>query len=397
LKLLHVIGSIDPRGGGPIEGVKQMARANIANGHVVHVASLDDPGAPWVRSCPIPCFAFGPTALKYGYTRRLIPWLRAHAEDYDAVIVNGIWQFHTLAVREVFHRTATPYFVFTHGMLDPYFKRRYPFKHLKKWLYWQIFEYRVLRDASAVLFTCEEERRLASETFWLYKARELVVNYGVAAPPKDDTDVQRDAFFNRFPHLVGQRIMLSLGRVHPKKGLDLTVKAFARTLGSSTGDDPPTHLVIAGPEIPEHGAALRKLSSDLGIVDRVTFTGMLEGLDKWGAFRAADVFILTSHQENFGIAVVEALACGLPVLISDQVNIWREIEEDGAGIVEPATEQGACSLMLRWIESTHLERDAMRAAATALFHRCFRVERAAESLISATWAFRERLKHGIHG
>ena len=89
---------------------------------------------------------------------RLLSWLRENATRYDAVIVNGIWQYHSYATWLALHRSETPYFVFTHGMLDPWFKRRHPLKHLKKWLYWPWADYRVLRDAQAVIFTCEEER-----------------------------------------------------------------------------------------------------------------------------------------------------------------------------------------------------------------------------------------------
>ena len=100
---------------------------------------------------------------------------------------------------------ATPYFVFPHGMLDPWFKRTYPLKHLKKLLYWPWAEYRVLRDAAAVLFTSEEERRLARESFWPYRCNEVVVNYGTAAPEIDLASARED-FFGSFPQLRGQAV-----------------------------------------------------------------------------------------------------------------------------------------------------------------------------------------------
>jgi glycosyltransferase involved in cell wall biosynthesis len=118
-----------------------------------------------------------------------------------------------------------PYFVFTHGMLDPWFKRHYPLKHLKKWLYWPWGEYRVLRDARALMFTCEEERRLARESFWLYKANECVTNYGTARP-EGDSEKQREAFLSEFPELRGKRVLLFLGRIHEKKGCDILIQSF---------------------------------------------------------------------------------------------------------------------------------------------------------------------------
>jgi hypothetical protein len=95
------------------------------------------------------------------------------------------------------------YFVFPHGMLDPWFKRTYPFKHLKKWLYWPWAEYRVLRDAQAVLFTCEEEKRLARESFWLYRCNERVVTLGIARP-SGDTTAQRELFLAAIPGMPRQ-------------------------------------------------------------------------------------------------------------------------------------------------------------------------------------------------
>ena len=111
-------------------------------------------------------------------------------------------------------------------MLDPWFKRTYPFKHLKKWLYWASFEYRVLRDAEFVFYTTEQERLLARQSFWLYKANEVVVGYGTTAPPSDSARQQK-VFLDHFAHLNGKRILLFLSRIHPKKGVDLLIEAFA--------------------------------------------------------------------------------------------------------------------------------------------------------------------------
>src|SRR5439155_8804732 len=142
----------------------------------------------------------GPVKTKYGYNTKLLPWLRTHADRYDAMIINGLWQYNSFAVWRVLHKKSVPYFVFPHGMLDPWFKRTYPLKHIKKWLYWPWAEYRVLRDARAVFFTCEEERRLARQSFWLYKCNEVVINYGTSAPT-GNSEHQRELFFEKFPHL----------------------------------------------------------------------------------------------------------------------------------------------------------------------------------------------------
>jgi glycosyltransferase involved in cell wall biosynthesis len=309
----------------------------------------------------------------------LKPWLLDNATRFEAVIVDGLWQYNGFAVWQALRKTATPYFVFTHGMLDPWFKRRYPLKHLKKWLYWPWGQYRVLRDARGVLFTCEEERLQAKLSFPLYQAREIVVSYGTPGPPLgSDPDAQREAFLKAFPQLRNQRFLLCLSRIHPKKGCDLLIGAFNRVARR----EPDMNLVFAGPDPDSLREGLMAAASDLD-PGRVIWTGMIVDDMKWGAFRAAEAFVLPSHQENFGIAVVEAMACGTPVLISDRVNIWREIVAGGAGLVEPDNEAGATQLIRRWLAMPDAARHSMAVAATEVFHRHFHIDIATQRLHEA--------------
>lgn len=343
----------------------------------MEVACLDAPDHAWHAAYPAPVHALGPAKLGYRYSPTLLPWLRANRQRFDAVIVDGLWQYHGLAAWRALSGTDTPYFVFTHGMLDPWFKRTYPLKHLKKWLYWPWAEHRVLRDARAVLFTCEEERRLARESFWLYKANEIVTAFGTDSPPDDDDSQLANGFFAAYPETHGKRLFLYLSRIHEKKGCDLLIEAFARV----AIDDPTLHLIMAGPDQTGWASALKAQAQRLGVADRITWTGMLQGDAKWGAFHAAEVFCLPSHQENFGIVVAEALGCGKPVLISDKVNIWREIEADGAGIVRPDTVEGTADALRTWLALTPEAQDRMRAAGRQCFENRYRIERVAADLV----------------
>ncbi len=380
MRILHVIPSVDPAGGGPIEAVTRLGIEYKRLGHEVEVLTLDDPNAPCLKGFPLPCHPVGPGVLKYGYTRRLIPWLRSHSAGFDVIVVNGVWQYTSFAVWRVLRRTNKPYVVFTHGMLDPWFKRRYPLKHVKKWLYWPWAEYRVLRDARAVLFTSEEEKRQARRSFWLYRCHERVINYGTAVPPEDDgTDAEK--FRRTFPSVGDKRVILFLGRIHEKKGCDLLVRAFGSLLQHSPAANQSWHLVFAGPDTSDaYRRSLDRLIGRTCPAGSVTWTGLLTGDLKWAAFRAADVFVLPSHQENFGIAVAEALACGLPVLLSNQVNIWREIASDEAGLVDNDDEEGARRLLERWMALDENARSRMRANATRCFATRFDVRRTAVQL-----------------
>jgi glycosyltransferase involved in cell wall biosynthesis len=375
MKILRSTHTVNPARGGPIESIRQSSAALLRRGHEVEIVSLDAPGDPWVRDAPAPVHALGPGLGSYGYSPRFYRWIKEHRAEFDAVIVQGLWQYSSFGVWRALARSTTPYFVFPHGMLDPWFKRTYPLKHIKKLFYWPWAEYRVLRDAAAVLFTSEEERRLARESFGLYRCKEVVVNYGTAAPA--NVENARGAFFNAFPNLRGQRFLLFLGRLHEKKGCDLLIEAFAKIRNSSE----PIHLVMAGPcAQPDYLRHLQRLATASNGL--ISFPGMLTGDMKWGALSAAEAFVLPSHQENFGIAIAEALACGTPVMVSNKVNIWREINADGAGYVENDDLAGVATLLDRWLATPPGTRLAMEQNARNCFANRFEIERATDSLLT---------------
>lgn len=377
MKILHVINSVNPAGGGPIEGVKQLAKVNHQFGHTIEVASLDAPDAKCARDFHLPVHPLGPGCLKYGYSSRILPWLRENAKNYDAVIVNGIWQYHSFATWRALRDSSTPYFVFTHGMLGPWFKRTYPLKHLKKILYWPC-ESRVLRDAAAVLFTCEQERVLACQSFRPYQCNEIVTNYGTAGP-LGDPQTELDAFYASYPQLRRKRLATFLGRIHHVKGCDLLIQAFAQMLAS----DPDWHLLICGFDQVGWKTKLIAIAEQLKIRDRITWIDRVSGEMKWGALRASEIFVLPSHHENFGIVVAEALACGVPALISDQVNIWQEVKRDGAGIVGKDSVEGTCDMLKTWLEMSSQQKSDMRKRTRECFLRRFEIHNAAKTLLNA--------------
>jgi glycosyltransferase involved in cell wall biosynthesis len=359
-----------------MEAVRQLSMQLQSQGHRVEVACLDAPGAAFLEHYPLRVHALGPAILGYRYSRRLGPWLRSHAQDYDAVIVNGMWQHCGLAAWRALAGSGTPYYVYTHGMLDPWFKRRYPLKHLKKWLYWPWAEYRVLRDARAVIFTCAEERLQARQSFWLYRCTETVAALGTT--PLSPQQANTGALFLRaYPKLQNKRLLLFLGRIHEKKGCDMLIEAFA----SIAALDRQLCLVMCGPDHDHLSERLRRRCVELGIADRVEWTGMLEGDLKWGAFLSAELFVLPSHQENFGIAVIEALACGTPVLISNKVNIWREIAADKAGIVGNDTVEATAEGLRHWLTLPPSERLAMAGAARRCFAQRYMIDTVARDLV----------------
>ncbi|WP_445371849.1 glycosyltransferase [Methylomonas sp. HW2-6] len=378
MKILRVIRTVNPESGGPVEALKQSSLVIKDMGHEIDVLSLDGDQADYITQLPLKVYAVGPGSGNYGYAKGLSLWLEQNYHRYDAVIVEGLWQYHGFAVRNILTNKNVPYFVFTHGMLDPWFKRRYPLKHLKKWLYWPWAEYLVLRDAEKVLFTCQEEKILARQSFWLYRCNEQVVNFGTLGH-QGSADEQRQLFLNQFPSLAGKRFLLFLSRIHPKKGIDLLIEAFAQVCGS----DSELELVIAGPDQVGWGIELNSLAEKLDITHKITWTGMLSGDLKWGAYLSAEAFILPSHQENFGIVVAEAMSCRLPVLISNKVNIWHEIKQDQAGLVVDDTLPGCVKLISDWQSLDNDAKSSMRENAFRCFIERFEITKAANSLLDA--------------
>ncbi|SNS79501.1 Glycosyltransferase involved in cell wall bisynthesis [Granulicella rosea] len=362
MRVLHVISSIDPENGGVTEFVLTLLR-HAAPGDSVEVVTLDDPSVPFLKVLPASIHAIGPGRTAFAYTPAFPAWLRENLPRFDGVVLHGLWQYNNLAVFRAISKSK-PYVVLPHGMLDPYFKYQSRFKHYRKWLYWVAAEYWILRGAARVVFTTQEEARLARESFWLHRWKEAVIPFGTMPPPPDP-EAQVAAFFERTPQLRGRSFLLFLGRIHPKKGCDLLIEAVAEVAHRMPGVD----LLMAGPDQMGWAAELQARSAELGVADRIHWTGMIDGDAKWGALRAAEAFVLPSHQENFGIAVAEALACGTPVLLSDKVNIAPEIAADRAGYVEPDTREGVNRLLERWLASTAAERAELAASALVCFER----------------------------
>jgi len=191
-----------------------------------------------------------------------------------------------------------------------------------------------------------------------------VVSLGTI-PPTGDPAPQQEAFFAACPAVRGRRFLLFLGRIDRKKGCDLLIDAFVKLAPR----EPALDLVMAGPDPQNWRAELERPAQAAGVAERIHWPGMLLGDAKWGAFRAAEAFALPSHQENFGIAAAEALACGRPVLLSDKVNIAAQIAADGAGLMETDTPAGVARLLQRWIELSPSERGQVAANALDCFHR----------------------------
>jgi glycosyltransferase involved in cell wall biosynthesis len=372
-RILHVVSSMDPVLGGVCKAVRTIATSLIESGIENEVVCLDDASAEFIGHDSFKLHALGSSKNPWGYSPKLVPWLKQNLRHFDGVVIHGLWLYSSyavyLAIKSLKEKDRPKYFVMPHGMLDPYFQKAQGrrLKAVRNWLYWKLIERKVVNHADGLLFTCEEERLLAKKPFKPYHPKkEWIVGLGVEAPPTYHPEMD-SAFFERCGAIKNRPFLLFLSRIHEKKGVDLLVKAYETFSVQSKGELPA--LVIAGPglETP-YGQAIKKMVlENHQLRNHVFFPGMLSGDAKWGAFYNCDAFVLPSHQENFGIAVVEALACGKPVLISNQVNIWREIQNMGAGLVEKDDSQGTVNLIQQWYAMGEDERKSMSLKAKDAF------------------------------
>jgi glycosyltransferase involved in cell wall biosynthesis len=465
--MLNIIASLDPKTGGTSQGIRNSVCA-LQELHILNeVVCCDSPDEIWIKNDPFPIHSLGPGKFGYAYTAKLQPWLEKNLPRFDAVIVHGLWQWPVQATIRAFKKLKAnsppatrhlPLFIMPHGMLDPWFQRDKSrrLKAIRNSIYWWLFERHAVNSADAILFTCEEEIRLARTTFSGYRPkREINIGYGIAKPPVFELRM-REAFQGKCPELGNNPYLLFLGRIHPKKGVDLLIRAFAEVLKTEKLKTPLPHLVIAGPGWDtSYGRQMRQLIDtanaelakkyhlDLttertetseekqiarmhslhecgGLQEdfrkpacsspafhlqfqhvaenihayypencnlktenspRIHAVNMLEGDAKWGAFYGCEAFVLPSHQENFGISVVEALACNKPVLISNKVNIWREIAQDGAGLVEADSVDGTARLLNRFLVGE------IKSGVGEYFSDCFRrkfeIQQASRKLLEA--------------
>jgi glycosyltransferase involved in cell wall biosynthesis len=348
MRVLHVIPSLAARTGGTAVAVVELARAASKRG-VDAVIFATDLGVPASAGKGTRVASGGliegaddlrprifPVRRPYRLARspELCRALRAEVGSFDVVHVHALYLDPLRVAAKEARRRRVPYVVSPHGTFDPWLRNRRRVRKAFADLLWQR---RMLRRAAALHFTSEEEARLA----------------GAAAPGVPRVVVPLGIHWDQFQHLPapavfgsGGPVVLSLGRVAAKKGLDVLITAFALIRDRF----PRAELVIAGPDDEGLVPQLSELAQREGVAGRVHFPGMLVGRDKLAALAAADVWALSSYTENFGIAVVEALAAGLPTVISPAVNLAADIERAGAGVVAVAKPQPFAGALIHLLE-----------------------------------------------
>jgi len=307
---------MDPSKGGPCQGIRNSIPPLAQLGFENEVVCLDDPQSNFLQLDNFVVHALGAAKGVWAKNSTLEPWLIDRLLSYDAVIIHGLWLYHSYITIKVIkkirktpnHEKLPRVFVMPHGMLDPWFQRDRS-RRLKAWrnyFYWKLVEHRTIRDADGILFTCQKELELARDPFRPYEPKaEINVGYGVAPPPAT-TETMRHAFQKLAPQLGNSPYLLFLSRIHPKKGVDLLIDAYASISKRSDTAESIPKLVIAGPIDSDYARDMQQLAASHGLLrdgneshsgPGIVFPGMLQGDAKWGVLRLRSVCAAESSRK----------------------------------------------------------------------------------------------------
>ena len=327
MRVLHVIPSVDERSGGPAAAIVPMCRALMQQGIDVLLLSttaglseeMSQGKALDYKDVPA-IFFQSQLGESFKYSRPLSSWLRSNIQSFDLAHIHAVFNHSSIAAAHVCKNASVPYVIRPLGTLDPWSMTQ---KSVRKRLFWQLSGKGIMRHAAAVHYTTEAEKT-ATETG-------LGLNHGQVIPlgielSSLDSNVTLEQLF---PVLALDPYILVLSRLHPKKNLDVLIDAFLSLVQSPQFAD--WRLVVAGDGPTDYVSMLKERAAASSHRDRVTFTGWLEGDTKNAVLGGASLLVLPSHQENFGLCVMEALSQSVPVLVSPNVNLAAEIAAANAG------------------------------------------------------------------
>lgn len=339
MKVLHVAASLSSRWGGPTAVIAGLARGLAQQGLEVTIfapvkqSSQDNivrPEGAEVRLFRQDVFS----GIWTAHSSELARALDREVKNFDLVHIHEIWHHPHFAAYRAAKRAGKPYIVTIHGALEPWALR---YKGLKKKIYAALIQRRILNEDAAIHAITQEEVKHI-QAFG-------VDNHMVVIPNGIDLEEfqklpSREDLEELYPELNGKQVILFLGRIHPKKGLDILARAFSKV----AADRNDVRLVIAGPDSEGYQTKIEAMLKSGGVRSKTIFTGMLAGREKLAALSRADVFVLPSYSEGFSMAILEAMICGLPVVISRQCH-FPEVAEANAGIViDPDAEELASAL-----------------------------------------------------
>jgi glycosyltransferase involved in cell wall biosynthesis len=375
MKVLQVVPSLAPEWGGPVKVVNELTVALESRGVSIEIVSAQGRrvGIPETipTEIPIHLFETGPLARIWtAHTPGLKKVLTQKIPDFDLVHIQELWHYPGYIASKIARSLNVPYIVTIHGELNEWNLQQ---KRLKKQIYMTAIQRHILRKSAALhAITQTESDRI----------RQLGFNNPVTMIPNGIHTEEFEnlpagsQFFNRYPELKDKLIVLFLGRIQQKKGLDILARVFGNLV--HTRDD--VRLVVAGHDEDNTLTEIRTILGSHGALDKAVFPGMLTGAQKLEALSAADIFALTSYSEGFSMALLEALSAGLPLVITNECN-FPEVGESRAGFVVRANESDTAGALTSLLDSADLRRE-MSENAHRLVRSNYTWERIAEKMFT---------------
>lgn len=298
--------------------------------------------------------------------------LKRNLNSVDIVYLPAVWNYPTTVAAYYCRKYKKPYIIAPKGVLYPYTKCKNAWK---KWPYYKLFAERDIKNATAIHYTSEDEANRCHSLFLGLKNQAIIIPNGIELSDFNISPT-RDSLWKRYPILKDKKIILFLGRINWIKGLDILVKAYSR-LAKERSD---VHLLIVGSDEERYGEKVKSWLKNESISARVTFTGMLTSREKLEAFTGSDVFALPSYSENFGMAAVEAMACNVPVIISNKVGIYKEVESTKAGLIIATNPNELYDALVKLLDNKR-ESLEMGKRGRKLVEEHFAIEKVADRMI----------------
>lgn len=382
MNILHIVPSYYPaiKYGGPIQSVFYLNRALVKKGVNVDVLTttsglknheglinsgwINDKG---VRIKYLPYYFYE----HYTFSPMLLFQALSECKKHDLVHITAIWNFPVLAGSVSSLLAKKPYVISPRGMLHSGAIDS-KLSGVKK-VYYNLIAKHYLDRASAVHFTTEDEKNNVASF--------LSVNRSFVVPNGIDLDIFRHLpeegiFKSKYPILKDKKYILFVGRINKNKGLEILVSAFEKLIN----DNKDLYLVLVGPD-EGYIKTLQSILKSKCLLDRTLFTGILDGYEKLSAYVDAEAFIAPSYFENFSMSVVEAMACKKPVIISNKVGIYKEVEKANAGIVVNLDSQELYFAIKKLLENTNY-RDLITANVRKLIEEKYDIEIVADMMIN---------------
>ena len=396
MKLLCVIPSYWPafKYGGPIYSVHELNKALVMKGIDVYVYTTNVGLENKVRANQVVDIngvkvtyykytglfeLLGSTGWQYSFS--MTQAIKRDLVNFDIAYIVSAWNYTTAMAAFYCRKYQKPHIISPRGSLYP---KTTNSKSWKKVPYYHLITKKVLQNASAIHYTTEDEKE-QTNSFLRLNTKAVVVPNGINLEEFSRLP-EKDELLKKYPALENKTRILFLSRINWKKGLDLLLQAYANLLEKRNG----LHLLIVGDDDGDgYKDQVKNWVKDYKLDDNVTFTGSLTGRDKLAAYAASDIFVLPSYSENFGMVVVEAMACELPVVISNKVGIYKEIEENKAGIIVE-TNPESLSKGIEWLLEDAELRAKISANGKKLVREYYDIDKVAERMIDS---FEEVLKN----